>query len=71
MIANHIDYVIVNRSLVGSVQETRVYRSVVFDVKSKDHHLAESKDNLKLKFQKGNYLPDSYDVGRLRNDNLR
>ena len=30
-----------------------------------------TKVNLKLKFRKGNYLPGSYDVGRLQNDNLR
>ena len=36
--ANLIDYVIVNRRLAGSIQDTRVYRSAVIDVKSKDHH---------------------------------
>ena len=61
-----IDYVIVNRRLAGSIQDTRVYRSAVIDVKSKDHHLVVSRVNLKLKFWKGNYLPGSYDVGRLR-----
>ena len=30
-----------------------------------------SKVNLKLKFRKGNYLPGSYDIGRLRDANLR
>ena len=30
-----------------------------------------SKVNLKLKFRKGNYLPGSYDVGRLQDENLR
>ena len=66
-----IDYVIVNRRLAGSIQDTRVYRSAVFDVESKDHHLVVSKINLKLKFRKGNYLPESYDVGRLQDENLR
>ena len=55
--ANLIGYVIVNRRLAGSIQVTRVYRSVVIDVKSKDHHLVVSKVNLKLKFRKDNYLP--------------
>ena len=64
--ANRIDYIIVNWGLAGSIQDTRLYRSVVIDVKSKDHHLAVCKDNLKLKFRKGNYLPESYDVGRLQ-----
>ena len=27
--------------------------------------------NLKLKFRKGSYLPESYDGGRLQNENLR
>ena len=39
---------------LGSIQDTRVYRSAVIDVKSKDHHLVVSKVNLKLKFRKGN-----------------
>jgi hypothetical protein len=30
-----------------------------------------SRVNLKLKFQKSNYLTGSYDVGRLRDENLR
>ena len=30
-----------------------------------------SKVNLKLKFRKGNSLPESYDVGRLQDENLR
>ena len=30
-----------------------------------------SRVNLKLKFRKGNYLPRSYDVGRLQDKNLR
>ena len=48
------------------MQDARVYRSAVIDVKSKDHHLVVSRVNLKLKFWKGNYLPGSYDVGRLQ-----
>ena len=50
--ANLIDYVIVNRRLAGSIQDTRVYRSAGIDVKSKDHHLVVSKVNLKLKFRR-------------------
>ena len=69
--ANSIDQVIVNRRLEGSVQDKRVHRSAVIDVKSKDQHLVLSKANLKLKFRKGNYLPESYDVGRLQDENLR
>ena len=69
--ANLIDYVIVNRRLAGSIQDTRVYRSAVIDVKSKDHHLVVFKVNLKLKFRKSNSLPESYDVGRLQDENLR
>ena len=68
---NLIDYVIVNRRLAGSIQYTRVYRSAVIDVKSKDHHLVVSKVNLKLKFRKGSHLPESYDAGRLQDENLR
>ena len=30
-----------------------------------------SKVNLKLKFRKGNYFPESYDVSRLQDENLR
>jgi hypothetical protein len=30
-----------------------------------------SRDNSKLKFRKGDYLPASYDVGRLQDENLR
>ena len=37
--ANLIDFFIVNRLLVGSIQDTRVYRSDVTDVKSKDRPL--------------------------------
>jgi hypothetical protein len=40
-------------------------------VKSKDHHLVVSRVNLKLKSRKGNYLPGSYDVGRLQDENLK
>ena len=69
--ANLNDYVIVNRRLAGSIQDIRVCRSAVIDVKSNDHHLIVSTVNLKLKFRKGNYLPGSYDVGRLHDTNLR
>ena len=61
-----IDYVIVNRRLVGSIQDTWVYRSAVIDVKSKDHRQIVFKANLKLKFRKGKYLLGSYDGGRLQ-----
>ena len=33
--ANLIDYIIVNRRLPGSIQDTRVYKIAVIDVKSK------------------------------------
>ena len=69
--ANLIDYPIVNRRLVGSIQDTREYRSAVIDVKSKYHHQVVSKSNLKLKFWKGNYLLGIYDIGRLQDRNLR
>ena len=62
--ANLIDYIMVNRRLTVSTQDTRVYRSAVIDVKSKDHHPVVSMVNLKLKCHKGNYLSGSYDVGR-------
>jgi len=68
---NLIDYVIVNRRLAGSIQDTWVYRSFVIDVKIKDHQLVVSRVNLKLKFRKGNYLPVNYYVGRLQEENLR
>ena len=71
MTANLIDYVIGNRSLAESIQDIRVYRSAVIDVKSKDHRLVVSKVNLKLKFWKGNYLLGSYDVGRVQDENFR
>ena len=64
-------YFIVNRRLAGSIQDTRVYRRSVIDVKSEDHHLVVSKVNLKLKFQMVDYLPGSYDVSRLQDLNLR
>ena len=54
--AKLIDYVIVNRRLAGSIQDTRVNRSAVIGVNSKDHRLLVSKVNLKLEFRKGNYL---------------
>ena len=41
------------------------------DVKSKDHHVVVSRVQLKQKFWKGNYLPGSYDLGRLQDENLR
>ena len=69
--ANLIDYVIVNWRLAGSIQDTRVYKIAVIDVKSKEHHLVVSKVNLKSMFWKGNYLPESYDVGRFQDENLR
>jgi len=53
--ANLIDYVILNQRLAGSIQDTRVYRGAVIDVKSKDRHLVMSRVNLKPKFRKSNY----------------
>jgi tetratricopeptide (TPR) repeat protein len=35
----------------GSIQDTRLFRSAVVDVKSKDHYLAVCKVNLKLKLR--------------------
>ena len=70
MTAKLIDYVIVNWGLAGLIQDARVYRSAVINVKSKDCHLVLSRVNLKLKFLNGNYLPGSYDVGRLQDENL-
>ena len=69
--ANFIDYVIVNWRLAGSIHDTKVYKSAVIDVKSKDQHLVVSMVTLWLKFRKGNYLPWSYVVGRLQEENLR
>ena len=69
--ANVIDYVIVNRKLAGSIQDIRVDRITVIDVKSKDHRLVVSRVNLELKFWKGDYLPGKPDVGRLQDENLR
>ena len=69
--ANLIDYGIVNRRLAGSIQDTRVYRSAVIDMKSKDQHLVVSRVKLKLNLWKGNYLSGSYDVGRLQDESLR
>ena len=73
--ANLIEYVIVNRRLAGykilAMQDTRVYRSAVIDIKSKDYHLVVSRGNLKQKFRNGNYLTGSYDVDRLQNANSR
>ena len=36
---NLVDYVIVNKSLTNSIQNTRVHEGVVIDAKSKDHNL--------------------------------
>ena len=69
--ANLIDCAIVNRRLARSIQDIRVYRSAFIDVKNKHHHLVMSRVDLKLRFRKGNYLPGSYDVGRLQDKNLR
>ena len=49
-ISNLIDNAIVNRRLARSIEDTRVYRSAVIDVKSKDHHRVVSRVNLKLNF---------------------
>ena len=68
---NLFDYFIVNRRLAGSIKDTRVRRSAIIDVISKYHNLVVSRVNLKLIFWKGNYLPGSYDVGRLQDKNLR
>ena len=70
-IANLIDYFVVNRRLAGSVQDTRVSRSAVIDVKSNDHHLVVSRVNLKLNFRKRRYIPGCYDVCILQDENLR
>ena len=69
--ADFIDYIIVNQRLAGSIQDTKVHRSVVIDVKSKDHHLVVSRVNLKQKFRKGNYFPERFDIGRLQDEYLR
>ena len=45
--------------------------SAVMDIISKDHHLVVSRDNLKIRFQKGIHLPGSYDVGSLQDESLR
>ena len=57
--------------MTGSIQDTRVYRSAVTDIKNKDHDLVVSRINVKLKYQKGDYLPGSYYVGRIQGENLR
>ena len=69
--ANLIYYVIVNRRLARSMQDTRLYRRAVTDVKSKDHHLVVSRVNLKLEFWKGKYLAKNYDISRIQDENLR
>jgi hypothetical protein len=51
----HVDYVVVNRRLVGLIQDTREYTRVIIDVQVK------CRVN-KQKFWKGNYLLGSYDV---------
>ena len=71
MAANLIDYVKINQRLVGSIQDARVYRSAVIDIKTKDHHVVVSWVNLKLKFWNGNYLLESYYAGKLQDENLR
>ena len=53
------------------MQNTRVYKGGVINVKSKDHHLVVSRVNLKLQSRKGNYLLESYDVDRLQFENLK
>ena len=52
--------------MVGSIQGTRVYKN-----ESTDHHMVVSSVNLKLRFQKSNYPPRGYDVGRLQDEILR
>ena len=56
--------------MAGSKQDTRVYRSAVIDIKSKDHHRVVPSVNLKLKFRKGSYLRGGYDVDILQDENL-
>ena len=46
--ANLTDNFILNRRLAGSIQDTRVYGSVVIDVKSKDHRLVVFRVNIKF-----------------------
>jgi hypothetical protein len=53
------------------LQDTRLYWSVVIDVKSRDHDLIMLRVNLKPKLRKGNYLPGSYDVGRFQDGTSR
>ena len=69
--ANVKDYVIVNRRLARSIQDTRVYWSAFIDGRRKDHHLVVPRVNLKLKFRKGNYLPRSYNCSRIQDENSR
>ena len=53
------------------MQDTRVYRSAVINVKSKDHQLVVSRVNLKLKIWKTNYILGSYNFDRRKDENLR
>ena len=50
---NLIVYLIVNRRLAGSIQDTRLYRSAFIDVKSKDHHLVVSRVHLRAEISEG------------------
>ena len=65
-----IDYAIVNRRLRELIQDASVYRSSVIDVKRNDYLLVVFRVNLKLKFKMSNYLPRSYDIGILKDENL-
>ena len=69
--AHPVDFPIVNQRLAGSIQYTRIYRSAVINIKSNEHNLVVSRINLKLKFQKGYYLPGNHNVGRLQDQNFR
>ena len=58
--ANPIDFVVLNQRLLGSIQDTRAYRSTVIDVKSKDHCLVGFMANSQLKLRKNNYISGRY-----------
>ena len=60
-----------SQRLLGLIQDAGVCGNGAIDVKSKDHHLAVSRVNLKQKFRKGDYLPRSCDVVILQVVNLR